>query len=65
MSENVYFDQDAARRCRARGHVFDRDFRHPNGKFEMQTSMNCFRCGVTFVASEAEHAEVELASAPA
>lgn len=44
-----YFTLDRARQCRARGHVFERDFRHPNGQFEFQASTECFRCGVTKV----------------
>lgn len=39
------FTLDKERQCRARGHVFSRNFRHSTGKFEPQVSNNCFRCG--------------------
>ena len=39
------FTLDRDRQCRARGHVFQRDFRLPTGEFQMQEADNCFRCG--------------------
>lgn len=47
MSETKnYFTLDKERQCRGRGHVFKREFRHPNGQFELQESNECFRCGI-------------------
>lgn len=46
VPQKVSFTLDNERRCRALGHSFQRDFRHATGQFELQTSDECYRCGI-------------------